>query len=652
MSRKGFINIFHKSCEYIPHLSIFAALLVVILLIFIGRYDLLLKASIVLIPLVLISIVLIRKKTEIQATDYTRDIILLDTGLRPRTLCKLYAILFISAIVWHLYSQSFDLPILVFIVLLYGVTVFQIFSRPETSTKVILLELIATSVLFEVTRIFSYPLSWPTTDILPHIQWATALLTNGGLLPSDIIGQYSAFQLYHISIAVTAQITSFSTYISSYLITIPMLIISCVFVYSIAKYFTGSEKIGQLSAIFFILIPAVLFRSVCIQAQIPANMAFFIFLYLLFRRDSKNPIAIWILGMIIILYMTLIHHMTMPLAFLITTILIISYWLYNKRFGREKTGLLIIFYVIPILYWIYTYLITLIGYINFRLIDPIESGNVVNVVTISDSFNYGYILSTIITALMVILLYFCIFSLISKRQRNAKITVVIPCLIAFIVIFLPNIVDISSMMANMLLVVRWRIILAPIFAVGLGIGCVVMGNILYQTFHSKKTASILVIVFCIIMVIASPILSNANDNSVFVGTDLEYRSHFTESELSMYNTIETYIPNGVDIYSDHKTGLYFSYNPAIEALGLSYYSRPIGMNSLFEEKVDLAQYPYIIFKKKVYESGNLVVRYATGDGMATTILPSEDTENTFMSNVYSHSQMYENGASIIYCSVH
>ena len=207
-------------------------------------------------------------------------------------------------------------------------------------------------------------------------------------------------------------------------------------------------------------------------------------------------------------------------------------------------------------------------------------------------------------------------------------------------------------MAYMLLVTRWRIILAPIFAVGLGIGCIVLGNILYQTFHSKKTSTILVCIFCIIMVISSPILCNANDNSVFVGTDLEYRTHFTESELSMYNTIETYIPNGVDIYSDHKTGLYFSNNPSIKALGLSYYSRPIGMNKLFEEIVDSTQYPYIIFKKEVYESGNFVVRYATGDGMATTILPSEITDNIFMSNVYSHSQMYENGASIIYCSVH
>ena len=207
-------------------------------------------------------------------------------------------------------------------------------------------------------------------------------------------------------------------------------------------------------------------------------------------------------------------------------------------------------------------------------------------------------------------------------------------------------------MANMLLVVRWRIILAPIFAVGLGVGCVVLGNILYQTFHSKKTASGLVIVFCIIMIIASPILCNANDNSVFVGTDLEFRQHFTESELSMYNTIERVIPNGADLYADHRTSLYFSNNPAIEALGLPYYLRPIGMNILFEEIVASAQYPYIIFKKEVYQSGNLVVRYATGDGMVTTIRPSEDTENIFMSNVHSYSQLYENGASIIYRAHH
>jgi hypothetical protein len=592
--------------------------------------------------------VLIRKKTEIQATHLTRDIILLETGLKSGTLCKLYAILFISAITWFTYFQSFDLSILIFIVLLYGVTVFQIFSRPETSSNIILLELIATSILFEVPQIFGYPFSWPSIDILPHMQWATALIANGGLLPSDIIGDYTAFQLYHISIAVTAQITGLSTYISSYLITIPMLIISCVFVYSIATYFTESEKIGQISALFYLLIPAVLFRSVCIQAQVPANMAYFLFLYLLFRKDSAHPIAIWIIGSITIVYMTLVHHMTMPLAFLITTILIVSYWLYDKQIGREKIGLLIIFYAIPTLYWIYTYIQTLIGYVNFRLLSPIESGDATNIVSITTSVDFVYIFHTIISALMLILLYFCIYYLISKQHRNTKYIILLPCIVVFLVLFLPNIVDISAMMSNMFLVMRWRIILAPLFAVALSIGCVVMGNVLYQQFHSKKAAASLLIIFCIVMVIASPILCNAGDNASFVGTDLEYRLHFTESDLSMYNTIETFIPNGLDLYSDQRTNVYFSNNPSIETLGLPYYSRPIGMSLLFEDRINTDSYPYIIYKRELYESGNLVVRYAIGDGMATTILPSEDTENTFMSNVYSHSQMYENGDSSIY----
>jgi hypothetical protein len=652
MSREGFINIFHKSCEYIPHLSIFAALLVMSLLIFIARYDLLLKASVVLIPLVLISIVLIRKKTEVQATDFTREIILLDTGLRSGTLCKLYTILFISAIIWDLYSQSFDLPILIFVVLLYGVTIFQIFSRPKTSTKVILLELIATSILFEVSQIFSYPFSWPSIDILPHIQWATALINNGGLLPSDIIGDYTAFQLYHISLAVTAQITGLSVYVSSYLITIPMLIISCVFIYSIATYFTESEKIGQISALLYMFIPAVLFRSVCIQAQVPANMAYFLFLYLLFRKDSAHPIVIWVIGGITIVYMTLVHHMTMPLAFLITTILIVSYWLYNKQIEREKIGLIIIFYAIPTIYWIYTYIQTLIGYVNFRFLSPVESGDVTNIVSITTSVNFSYIFHTIISALMLILLYFCIYHLISKQHRNTKYIILLPCIIVFLVLFLPNIVDISSMMSNMLLVMRWRIILAPLFAVALGIGCVVMGNILYQQFHSKKVAASLLIIFCMVMVIASPILCNASDNTAFVGTDLESRLHFTESDLSMYNAIGTYIPNGLDLYSDQRTSVYFSNNPSVETLGLSYYSRPIGMSLLFEDIINTDRYPYIIYKRELYESGNLVVVYTVGDGMQTTILPSENTENTFMSNVYSHSQMYENGDSSIYCFIY
>jgi len=636
-------------------LSIAAIVFTTLFLIYINRIDLLSKAGIILISIFVISFVLIVNKKIIQSSSMLTIDPKRLLRIVPSRLKKIYAITFITTCIWVLIQQEFDLVFLIFIVALYGITIVHIFSNDENNSRTILFELIITSILFELVRVFGYPYSFPSIDILPHLQWVDAIMITGGNLPYELAGQYTGFYLYQIIIAIAAFITNTGTYVSAYLVTIPTMIIGLVFVYYITYYLTKSHKISQLSALFYILIPFVLYRSVCVMATVPATMAYIILLYLLFQDNEKMPIlGRWVLAGVIMIFMTLVHHMTMPLAFVITAILVISIWLYSGKLSKSQKGVLVIFYTIPTVYWIYTYLSSFFGHISSRLFDSISESTGFQSIEISATSNILFSwMALLMSGCMLILLYLAIYHLIATHNINKKIVIILPLITLLLIFFIPGIVDISSMISYQFLVIRWRTILPQFFAIFLAIGCVVLFNLLNVKSKNKYLPLILIIGFCLLCVIASPVYSNAKSNTIFYGTDIYSFSHFDTLDLEMFNVQKLIIPFGSEIYSDHYTNMYYSKNEEMQYINMPYYLRPVGMETLFTktlftDNVVASQYPYIIFRHNSYENGELNVRYGAGDGAAHRIIPSDDLSNRFIKNTYNHAKFYENGESSMY----
>ena len=647
--RENILDIFYRLSQYLPYAIIIVCLITGGYLIASAQPDLLFRAAIILVSLIIVSIILILQKKNIQNPQILTSDVSLDTKIAPSFLFRIYGILFFAAIAWLLYSQSRDLVLLILIVLLYSVTIVQIFAKPLIKGKYILLELILTSALFEFSKIFCHAYYFGTVDIMPHSQMVAALLAGGGVVPLEIGWSYTYFNLLHISIAENSLLSGLDIYAASYAATTIPILISVIFVYYISRYFTKSERISAVSAFFYLMIPGTLTYATEIMPMVLATMTFITFLYLFFQKGDKMPvITTWILGGILIGYMTLVHHMTIPLVFLVMVLIIVSCYFHNKSLTRDQKGLLILFFGIPIIYWLYTYLSMAIAVLNTRLLSQIEIGEMGSAVNISAEY-LPYLLTIIVSSIMLVLILFGLYHLVSGKNRKLNILLLVPVALIFLVLFPNGIADISQLISVMLQVVRLRLVLGPIFAIIMGIGCVVIIHLLQKKISRKNIPVIIMIVVCILLVILSPVLSNAKDADIFYDSNLGGSTYFTEDDLELLSAIQAFIPYGSELYSDHRLGLYYSNNPNMQYYNLSYYGRPIGTLALFTEDLrDADMYPYVVFRHEMYDDGYLAVRYAAGDGKVIPVKPQIDYTNTLNKNLNDYLMIYENGLSSVY----
>lgn len=648
--RDSLVTTFHKLLQYMPHLSIAAVLIVASGLLLLGEIYLLFKAAIILVPLLIISIILIWNKKTIWNTPLSVAENL-SFNISHRQLCLFYALVFTVTYIWAVCNQEFDGLFLLLIVLLYGITIVQIFSKHITS-KAILIELILTTMLFSYVQVFGFALSFPSIDVLPHVQFIEAILVSDSTLPSDIAGAYFFFRLYHIYIACGSLLSGLGVHTAAYLFHIPFTIVGSLFVHYIARHLTKSQRISELAAFSYLMVPSVMHYMVCVMPSVFAVIAFLVILYFFFMDDRHiHPALRLFLGGFFTFYMTLVHHMTLPLAFFFMAVIIFSAVFYKHNFSKIQRGIIILFYTIPILYFMYTYLSSALSALTIRLFSPEDAGMQNTVVSITESFDITFWVNVSASAVMLVLLYCAIYYFPRKTDgRKYPVLVFLPTIVLFLIFFLPGITDISSQVVNMFQVIRWRFILAPIFAVGLGIGFCILLNIIYKKTQKTTVPLVLIVLLCILFVLSSPVLYQAKENTVFDNSVVESAvvSHFDSDDLSMYGFVASSISSGSNIWTDYPTSMYYSTNAGMELYNQPYYSYNLGMIDLFSEINQDITCQYIIFRKDLYETNHLIVRRAYGDGNAEIVEFNESEKRLFSYNTYSDSMCYTNGNSQIY----
>lgn len=632
-----------------PHLSIVAVFIVSSYLLLLGEIYLLFKAAIILIPLFIISIVLIWNKKTIWDTPLS-SAENLSFSLPYGRLCRIYLLGFIITYIWSVWSQEFNGLFLILIVILYGITIVQIFSKHSTS-KAILIELTMTTLLFSYVQVFGFSLSFPSIDVFAHSHLIETMLISGNTVSADIWGAYVFFNLYHIYIASGFLLSGLGVYVAAYLFHIPFTIIGSFFVYCIAKSLTKSQRVSELSAFSYLMIPAVLEFAVCIMPSVFAVIAFLIILYIfIIDEGHMQPAPRLFLTGFFTFYMTLVHHMTMPLAFFFMAVIIFSAVFYKHNFSKIQKGIVVLFYTVPILYIMYTYLSSLLSALTIRLFSPSEAGMQKTLVSFVETFDITFWVNVSVSAIMLVLLYFMIYYFSRNTDEgNYSLLILLPTIVVFLIFFLPGIVDISTQILHMFQVIRWRFILAPIFAVGLGIGFCVLLNLIYGKSKKQIFALVSTVCLCILLVVASPVISQGRDNTVFDDSLLDVPPHkFDDDDLALFETLSLSISYGSDIYMDHSSSRYYSENSGMGSYNLPYYGRPIGMNTLFTEHMESVDIPYIVFRYSLYLDNHLSVVFARGDGNAGRILYNEDEFMNFKYNTYEYNIFYENGKSTMY----
>ena len=642
----------HKLLQYIPHLGIAASVLVIIALAVSGKWDLMLYALVLLIPVILVSIWFIRKKGVLPFESNALDTYCLSgLNMRQSVFIKLYGILFCLTIIWLTVTNARDGIFLALFVMLYGVAVVQIFLR-KFDAKLILLQLVITSLIHILTIQFCYYYYYAGGDSLPHNLMATSIVENG-YLNFELFGVYGNYALMHISIAITSFLTSLPINFAHWIaISIP-LAIGSLFIYYIAHSLTSSKRIAVLSVFFYMMTPIVLNYIPSASPRTLATLAFVIILYFLLKNTTKNIIPTWISCAIMAIYMIMVHHAQLILLFAVMTVLVVTYYIYFRKLSRAQKGILVIFYTIPTLYYLFTYIASLVGILKTNFFGVLTSTDITETAEVtSTTFGFTQILLLSASVLLLIVILFGLYYLMLPQNLRNKAVILWPIALLLFAIFIPGVTDAFTMISMMEQIGRLQIVLAPIFAVVMAIGCLVLGYFIFNKCRSPKLVVIILIVFCVLLVIASPVISNSRDSSLFLGTDLgSSKQYFTASEISMFTYVEKNVSPGSGINADYAATRYFTTSQVMQSIGKPYYTFPAGTLELFtDDSTILNQNSYLIFRENEYSTSGFSVTLYGGNNVGNNVeyLKYDNEEyHHILKNTYKMNTLYTMGDATI-----
>lgn len=642
----------HKLLQYVPYLGIAASVLVIIALAVSGKWDLMQYALVLLIPVILVSIWFIRKKEVLPLDIHALDTYCISgLNVRQNVFVKLYGILFCLTIIWMSVTNARNGIFLALFVMLYGVTVVQIFLR-KFDAKIILLQLVTTSLIHILTNQFCYYYYYAGGDSLSHVLMVSSLVENG-YINFELFADYSNYALMHISIAITSFLTSLPLNYAHWIaISIP-LALGSLFIYYIAHSLTSSKRIAVLSVFFYLMTPIILNYIPSAAPRTLATLAFIIVLYFLLKNATNYLIPIWISCGIMTTYMTMVHHAQLVLLFGVMSVLVITYYLYFKKFSRMQKGILIIFYSIPILYYLFTYIIYLVGILKTNFIGVLASTDITETAEVtSTTFGITQILLLSVSVLLLIVILLGLYYLTLPQNLRNKSVILGPIALLLFAVFIPGVADAFTMISTMEQIGRLQIVLAPIFAVVMAIGCLVLGYCIFNKYRSPKLVVIILIVFCVLLVIASPVISNSRDSSLFLGTDIgSSKQYFTASEISMFTYVEKNVSPGSGINADYAATRYFTVSQAMQSIGKSYYTFPAGTLELFtDDSTILKQDSYLIFRENEYFTRGFSVTLYGGNNVgndATYLKYDNEEYHHILKNTYKMNTLYTMGDATI-----
>lgn len=133
--------------------------------------------------------------------------------------------------------------------------------------------------------------------------------------------------------------------------------------------------------------------------------------------------------------------------------------------------------------------------------------------------------SYMIIGILSILLLIGIYYLGKRENIQKQYTILLPILFVFIPIFIEGMIDIIGINIE---ASRFRLMIAPIFAIVISIGCFIV----FQTLQSnkrKKLPQIIIYSLCFIAIALSPTYTIPTDANVYVNTENQEENYFNEN---------------------------------------------------------------------------------------------------------------------------
>lgn len=530
---------------------------------------------------------------------YKKDVSLHDIDSFPsisiKSLTYVFSIFYIGSIVVLLLSQG-GRPWYYFVLILvtYLSVFLQIFSK-EVKPSLVLLEtfLLMVNLTYSVT--LNYDFYFGSTDILPHIFLSEFTAVTGQTIPTSL-SDYAFFPLYHILIAEASEILNISVKTSLFLITAPIYAAMVVFLYYLFNQITYNRQISLLSCLLFSASSIVIYYSTYVITRTMAFIGFIMLLYLIYSVNFKeDKFSLKALSVVVLLFLTLVHNVSILQFVLLIAVLFASEYIIRAGNSISKPFFLLLNVTFTSYWFFVAYL-----FMQRSLTPRLQShfwDSIVLTAGGSDMLEEG-ILSLIGLLDKSVFLFFTLVGIgfLLKNYRKNYASVFGLFALFTLIFYVPNPLNTIWQFKVLFRVDRFMLFVSPFMAFAMGYGIYVFWNYMDKYGPKKFNTVLFVTVMFSIFVFVSSVFSIADSD--MLGQSSEHR-YFTENELSGFEHVYKYIPEGSAIYSDYHTTRFF-YLPSVpeKSLGMNF---SVYNNYRIDDVNKLSSYRgYVIFRTQEF----------------------------------------------------
>ena len=359
------------------------------------------------------------------------------------------------------------------------------------------------------------------------------------------------------------------------------------------------------------------------------------------------------------LYMVMTHHAQLPLALITMAVLCLGPLVYRRKITIGNLNVLIVFLSCIIGYLIYNYLGSIVGIVKTRLFAQVEAGVALDSVATSGealSISLQSLIVFLSASVMVIFVMIGLYMLITRVRRSDDLITLLPFTLLLFIAITPWVLDSIPFIYNSLQIYRFRLLFIPIFAVIMGFGCLSFLNIMQACKVKKWMGAAVVILLCLMLVVATPVMGMSRDNEAFSSVEWVTSSgvfYFNDADDSLFNYISTSIPYGDSFSSDGFYAAYFPRYANYQYYNLPYYQGTLHMVGLFLVDGGAVTSHYIVFPQAKYLDEKRELRVGRREGAYveaefTYVSTSPEIDTLFSKNTYLMNLLYDSSVNQIF----
>jgi hypothetical protein len=557
---KGFnsANNNNKQMKFIyslfPLCVIFAVLFAFLWMFAVGKFGFVVRGVFTGIPAVISCIIVLF----IYKKDMGLSDILIFPSISRNSLIYLFGIFYLGSVSTLLLSQGGrSWYYFIFIVLLYILILLQIFSE-NSNPSVILAEIFLSLLNLTYSVTLNYDLYFGTTDIMPHILLSEMTAMSGHIVSTSLT-DYAYFPLYHIMVAASSLILHMGIKSSLFLITAPIYAITIFFLYYLFLSITQNRQISLLSCLLFSSSSVVLYYGANMITRTMSFVMFVVLLYLLYSVNFKeSKLSLKILSVIVVLFLTLVHNVSLPQFVLLLVILLVCESLVNVGSYISKP-FFILLNVIFTSYWFFVAYLFVQRGITIRLQSQLWDSMVLTSEGLGNVNEYlinlvGYLDGSVFLFFALIGIGFLL-----KKHKNNYASVFGLFALFTLIFYIPNPLNTIWQLHVLFRIDRFKLFVSPFMAFVMSYGIYVFWNYLSKSSSKKGYPLFFIFLLFSTFVFVSSVYSISDSESLIVESAHPY---FTAPELRGFEHIKCYVPAGSYIYSDYYASRYF-YFPRI-----------------------------------------------------------------------------------------